>query len=331
LVPGSDPPKRTAPAPYPPVEPYDSGLLDVGGGHRVRWETCGNPGGRAALAVHGGPGSAASPWWRRLFDPAAYRIVLFDQRGCGRSLPHAGEDQTDLAANTTAHLVADMERLREHLRVDRWLLLGASWGSTLSLAYAVAHPERVRALVLFGVTTGRHAEFEWTFGGGLERFYPEQWERLAGALPAAGRGDVPAAYSRLLQDADPRVRGRAAYEWCLWESAISTWPPRTTLSSRFEDERHRLGFARLVTHYARHRAWLADGELLGRTSRIAAVPGVLVNGSLDLQAPPGNAWALKRAWPQAELHVVEAAGHAPGEAVESAVVAATDRFALRDD
>ena len=316
------------PSLYPEIEPHERGTLDVGDGNALYWESCGDPLGKPAVVLHGGPGSGCSPAFRRYFDPSAYRVVLFDQRNCGRSTPHASDPETDLVHNTTGHLVADLERLRDRLGIDRWLVLGGSWGSTLALAYAEAHPTRVAELVLFGVTTGRHAEFDWTFRGGLARFFPEQWERLrAGAPDAATDADVVDAYHRLLHDSDPDVRRRAAEEWCLWESATLEWPPRAGLAERFEDPGYALAFARIVTHYVRRNAWLEDGVLLRGAGALAAIPGVLVNGRLDFQAPLGNVWALRRAWPRAELVVVAEAGHGGNPELEGELVRATDRLA----
>jgi proline iminopeptidase len=314
---------------YPEIEPHEHGMLDVAGGDLVYWETCGDPRGKPAVVLHGGPGSGCSPWFRRLFDPSAYRLVLFDQRGCGRSTPHAGEPGADLASNNTANLLADIERLRRHLDVDRWLVLGGSWGSTLALAYAEAHPHRVTEMVLFGVTTGRHSEFDWTFRGGLAAFFPEQWERLRAGLPVAERdGDVVEGYHRLLHDPDPAVRRRAAEAWCLWESATPAWPPAAGLAARFRDPAYALAFARIVTHYVRHNAWLEDGVLLRDAGRLAGIPGILVNGRFDFQAPLANAWELKRAWPRAELVIVDEAGHAPNPGLTRELIRATDRFAV---
>ncbi len=314
---------------YPEIEPYASGLLDAGRGNLVYWETCGNPRGKPAVILHGGPGSGCTPWHRRLFDPAAYRLALFDQRNCGRSTPHAAEPDTDLASNTTADLIADMERLRRHLGIDRWLVLGGSWGSTLALAYAETYPERVTEMVLFGVTTGRRKELDWLFRGGVAVLFPEQWDRLRSSLPAAERdGDIVEGYHRLLNNPDPAVRRRAAEAWCLWESATPAWPPLTGLAERFTDPRFALGFARLVTHYVRANAWLEDGSLLRGAGVLAGIPGILVNGRFDLQAPLANAWELRRAWPRAELVVVDDAGHAAGHpGVTQALVQATGKFA----
>lgn len=312
---------------YPEIEPYDHGLLDVGDGHRTYWETCGNPAGKPVLVLHGGPGSGCTSWHRRLFDPAAYRIVLFDQRGCGRSTPHASAPDADLTANTTSHLLADIEALRAHQGIERWLLLGGSWGSTLALAYASEHPDCVTEMVLFGVTTGHRSEFDWTFRGGLARFFPEQWERLRDDVPPADRdGDVVEAYHRLLFDPDPAVQRRAAESWCLWESATPSWPPATGLAERFTDPDYALAFARIVTHYVPHNAWLPEHGILPRANRLRGIPGILINGRWDFQAPLANAWELARAWPDAELVIADDAGHTPGRALTEALVEATDRF-----
>lgn len=313
---------------YPELEPFDHGMLDVGDGHLVYWETCGHPTGKPAVVLHGGPGSGCWTGYRRFFDPASYRAVLFDQRNCGRSTPHASDPRTDLGANTTANLLADIEAVRRHLGIERWLIFGGSWGSTLALAYAEAYPERVTEVVLFGVTTGRLAEFDWTFRGGLARFFPAEWERLTALLPAGERdGDVVEGYYRLLNDADPDVRRRAAEEWCLWESATPAWPPTSGLAERFRDPAYALAFARIVTHYVRRNAWLEDGALLRGAGVLAEVPGVLVNGRFDFQAPIENAWELERVWPRAELVIVDDAGHRPGGGIARELVRATDRLA----
>jgi len=312
---------------YPEIEPYDHGLLAVGDGNSIYWEASGNPSGKPAVVLHGGPGSGCSPWFRRLFDPSAYRLVLFDQRNCGSSSPHASDPDTDLEANNTANLIADIGLLRRHLDVDRWLVFGGSWGSTLALAYAETHPDQVTGMILFGVTTGRHEEFDWVFRGGLARLFPEEWERLRGALPVAERdGDIVEAYHRLLSDPDPPVRRRAAEAWCMWESATPAWPPRTGLAERFIDPEYAVAFARIVTHYVRHNAWLEDGTLLRDAAALADIPGILVNGRFDFQAPLANAWELRRVWPRAELVVVADAGHTPGESLGRELVRATDRF-----
>jgi len=313
---------------YPEIEPYEQGMLEVGDAHLVYWEACGNPRGKPAVVLHGGPGSGCSPQLRRFFDPGAYRVALFDQRGCGRSTPHASAPDAHLASNNTANLITDIERLRLHLEVDRWLVFGGSWGSTLALAYAETHPDRVTEMILFGVTTGRRSEFDWTFRGGLAVFFPEQWEDLRAGVPVAQRdGDIVEAYHRLLHDPDPAVRRRAAEAWCMWESATPAWPPTTGLAERFTDPTYALAFARIVTHYVRHNAWLEDGCLLRDAGSLAGIPGILVNGRFDFQAPIANAWELKRAWPRAELVIVDDAGHAVNAGLSQELVRATDRFA----
>jgi proline iminopeptidase len=311
------------------ADPYDSGMLDTGDGNFLYWETSGNPAGKPALVLHGGPGSGCTPWHRSLFDPDAYRVILFDQRNCGRSRPHAGEPAIDLAKNTTGNLVADIELLREHLGIEKWLVLGGSWGSTLALAYAETHPGRVTEVILFAVTTGRRSEFDWLFRGGLARFFPAEWQRLVDALPAGEReGDVPEAYYRRLLDPDPAVHGPASRAWCMWESATPHWPPVATLEPRFGDPVYALAFARIVTHYICHNAWLEDGVLLRNAGALGGIPGVLVHGRFDFQAPLINAVELSRAWPDAGLVVVEDAGHAAGHAgITRELTAATSRFA----
>jgi proline iminopeptidase len=315
---------------YPEIAPHDSGMLDVDDGNAVYWETCGNPDGKPAVVLHGGPGSGCGEWFRRFFDPDAYRIVLFDQRNCGRSTPHASEPTTDLTSNTTANLVGDIESLRNQLGIERWLILGGSWGSTLALAYAEEHASRVSELVLFGVTTGRHSEFDWSFRGGLALFFPEQWEQLRAAVADAGSDDdIVRTYHDLLSDPDAAVRAKAAEAWCLWESATPDWPPKTGLATRFRDPRYAVGFARIVTHYVRHNAWLEDGVLLRNATALADTPGVLINGRFDFQAPIANAWRLNEAWPRAELVIVDDSGHGTSPGINSAIVQAAQRFAAR--
>jgi proline iminopeptidase len=310
---------------YPEIEPHENGLLYVGDENFVYWEICGNPQGKPAIVLHGGPGSGCSMWHRRLFNPHTYRLVLFDQRNCGRSTPHASAIDTNLASNTTMNLVADMEHLRQHLNIDRWLVFGGSWGSTLALSYAEMYPQRVTEMVLFGITTGRHAEIDWLFRGGLARFFPAQWERLCTLFPNAGRdSDIVEAYSRRLNNGNLALRQQAADAWCLWESATIAWPPIETLEERFTNPRFSLGFARIVTHYMTHNLWLEDGILLDNIDVLADIPGILVNGRFDFQAPIGNAWVLNRAWPQTELVIVDNSGHA---ATDQALIRATNLFA----
>jgi len=315
---------------YPEIEPHDRGMLAAGDGNLVYWEVCGRPDGKPAVVLHGGPGSGCSPGFRRYFDPEAYRVVLFDQRGCGRSRPHAADPAVDLSSNTTAHLVADVERLRTHLGVERWLVAGGSWGTTLGLAYAERYPERVSELVLWSVVTTSRREVRWvTRDAG--RYFPERWERFRAGVPEADRdGDLVAAYRRLLHDPSPAVRERAARDWCDWEDAHVAVRADHRHDTRYDDPVFRMAFARLVTHYWHHAAWLEDGALLAGAGRLAGIPGVLVHGRIDLSGPLDVAWHLARAWPGSELVVVEEAGHGAGEpGMREAVVAAIDRFASR--
>jgi proline iminopeptidase len=301
----------------------DEGLLDAGDGNRIHWQTHGNPAGKPVLAVHGGPGSGANDGALRRFDLDRHLVVLFDQRGCGRSVPHASDLATDMSVNTTHHLVRDMELLREHLGIERWLLYGGSWGSTLILAYAERNPERVSEIVIAGVTMTRPEEIDWLYRG-VGRFLPEQWERFRAA---AGDDDVVAAYARLLEDADPAVRERAAAEWVAWEDAVISHEPNGVpgaYSARVDDAR--LAFVRICTHYFSHGAWLEDGELLRDANRLEGIPGVLVHGKLDLGSPLETAWQLHRAWPGSELVVVDDAGHTGSDAMRFAVAAAAKRF-----
>ncbi len=313
---------------FPEIEPYDSGLLDVGEGHRLYWETCGSPGGKPAIVLHGGPGSGCSPGMRRMFDPSAYRLVLFDQRNCGRSTPHASEAGVDLSANTTASLVEDCERLREHLGIDRWLVWGGSWGTTLGLAYAQAHPDRVTEMILVSVVTTTRGEVEWVTRH-MGRVFPEQWARFRDGVPEEDRdGDLSLAYSRLLESRDAAVREEAARAWCAWEDThIATYPGHKP-DPRYDDPRFRLCFARLVTRYWSNAAFLEDGQLLRDAHRLAGIPAVLINGRLDISGPSDVAFQLARAWPDAELVVVDGAGHGGGHAaMDEANLAATRAFA----
>jgi proline iminopeptidase len=312
---------------YPPVEPYEHGVLDVGDGNRVYWEVCGNPAGKPAVVLHGGPGSGAGPFWRRLFDPAAYRVVLFDQRGCGRSTPDAADPGTSLAANTTDHLIADIELLREHLAIERWLVIGGSWGATLGLAYAERHPDRVSEMVLFSVTNTSRREVEWVTRD-MGRIFPEAWSRFRDAVSEPERdGDLAAAYARMLADADPAVRERAAREWCRWEDVHVSTAPGHEPDPRYEDPRFRMRFARLVTHYWRHAAFLEDGALLRDAVKLSGIPGALIHGRMDISGPADIAWKTAQVWKDAELVLVSNEGHGiSGDATLDAILAATGRF-----
>jgi proline iminopeptidase len=307
-----------------PIEAYDEGRLDVGDGHRIHWDVSGNPDGRPAVVLHGGPGSGCRPAQRQWFDPSRYRIVQLDQRNCGRSTPYAGDPVVDLRANTTAHLVADLERLREHLGIERWLVAGVSWGTTLGLAYAEQHPERVTGLVLNSTVTTTRADVDWLTTA-MGRVFPEEWQRFRDAAgPLAPGEDLATAYHRLVIDPDPAVHGPAAAAWCAWEDThVATYPGHRP-DPRYDDPRFRLCFARIVTHYFSHAAFLADGVLERDVHRLAGIPGVLVHGRLDISGPPDVAWRLHRAWPGSELVLLDDTGHG---GTRAAVRAATDRLA----
>ncbi|WP_019818693.1 prolyl aminopeptidase [Saccharomonospora saliphila] len=315
---------------YPVIGTHDEGMLDVGDGNRVYWEVSGNPRGRPVVVVHGGPGGGSNPLTRRHFDPAAYRIVQYDQRGSGRSTPHVADPAADLAVNTTWHLVADLERLREHLDIDQWQLFGGSWGATLALAYAETHPHRVTELVLRGVFTARRAELDWLYAGGAARLFPEAWRRFVEPLPERWRDDPLDGYRRLLDESDPDTRARAAVAWSEWEGAIVSIEPRPGRDSVYSAPAFAVPFARLAVHYFTHGAWLDEGALLRDADRLAGIPGAIVQGRFDAVCPPVTADDLHRAWPDSTLTVLEGAGHAvtdPG--VLPALRAATDKFAGR--
>jgi proline iminopeptidase len=311
---------------YPPSEPHAHGLLDVGDGQHVYWETCGSPHGAPAVVLHGGPGSGAGQFWTRLLDPAAYRIILLDQRGCGRSIPDVADPTVSLETNTTPHLVADLERLRTHLAVERWLVLGASWGSTLALAYAQRHPRSVSAMVLFSVCGTTRDEVEWITRG-MRRYLPAEWERFRDAAPPADRdGDLASAYARMLASPDPDVRELAAREWCAWEERHVAAVTAARPDPRFTDPAVRMRFARLVTHYWSNAAWLEDDELVRGARSLAGIPAVLVHGRADISSPPEFAHRLHRAWPGSELVLINGAGHGANADLIRVVVAATHRF-----
>lgn len=312
------------------AEPYEHGFLEVGEGNSLYWEACGNPAGKAAVVLHGGPGSGCGSWWRGYFDAGAYRVVQFDQRGCGRSTPNAGDPDVDLSTNTLDHLLDDVEALREHLGIDRWLVLGVSWGTTLGLAYAERCPERVTEAVLALIALTQRREVKWITRD-MGRLFPERWAEFRDGVPESDRdGDLADAYRRLLADPDPDVRDRAARAWCDWEDTHVSLIRGYRHSVRYDDPVFRMTFARLVTHYWAHAAWLPDGQLIRDARGLGAIPAVLVHGRQDVSGPLDTAWALARAWPGSELTVVEDAGHNAGDAtVASTVRAATDRFAAR--
>ena len=310
---------------YPEIEPYDEGMLDVGDGQLVYWEVSGNPHGKPVLALHGGPGSGSSPGRRRIFDPAAYRIVQFDQRGCGRSTPSVADPAVDLEHNTTSHLIGDIERLREHLGIERWLLWGGSWGVTLSLAYAERYPQRVTEMVLVSVTMTRSADVHWLYNE-AGRFFPEQWARFRAGVPTTEQHDLVAAYDRLLNaHPDPAVRAKAAQDWCDWEDAVISLEEGWEPSPRFAEPDFRVAFARLCAHYFSHAAWLSDDELLRNAWKLAGIPGVLIHGHFDIGGPPDVPWLLAQAWPDAQLHLVRS-GHTGSEDMTRLMISALDSF-----
>jgi proline iminopeptidase len=320
---------------YPPVEPYASGHLEVAVAgeptQQIYWEECGHPDGKPVLFLHGGPGGGCNATQRRFFDPARYRIVLLDQRGCGRSTPHAAAS-ADLSANTTWHLVADVERLREHRGIDRWQVFGGSWGSALSLAYAETHPERVTELVLRGIFTLRRSELDWYYNGGAGQIAAERYADFLAPL-GGGATDAIAAYHELLFDPDPAVHGPAGVAWTTWEAATITLREDPALLAELAAPAFALAFARIENHYFTHAGWFTttaqgEGQLIADAGRLADVPGVIVQGRYDLATPAVTAVDLHAAWPGSELVIVPDAGHSASEpGIATALVAATDRFA----
>ena len=308
---------------YPPIEPYETGTLDTGEGHVIAYERCGTPGATPAVFLHGGPGGGISPTHRRLFDPARYDVLLFDQRGCGRSTPHAG-----LEANTTWHLVADIERLREMVGAQQWLVFGGSWGSTLALAYAQAHVERVSAMVLRGIYLCSKAELDWFYQFGVSQMFPDKYARFVGPIPPDERGDMLGAYYRRLTSGPLEERIAAARAWSLYEGETITLLPDAANSAQHDDGHFALAFARIETHYFTHGCWLEPGQLLAGAERLRHIPATFVHGRYDMPCPAHYAWALHQAWPEAEFHLVEGAGHAFSEpGILDQLIRATDRYA----
>ncbi len=289
---------------YPPLEPYATGLLAVGDGHTLYYERCGTPGAKPAVFLHGGPGGGISPNHRRLFDPARYDVLLFDQRGCGLSTPYAA-----LEANTTWHLVADLERLRQMAGVPQWLVCGGSWGSTLALAYAQTHLTSVSELVLRGIFTASEAELHWYYQHGASEVFPDYWADFLAPIPPTERHNLRAAYGRLLTGSDEAARSEAAQAWSLWEGRTSNLLPQDLADTGFADAHFALAFARIENHYFVHGAWLEENQLLRDCQRIAAIPGVIVQGRYDMVCPPRTAFALHQAWPSAAFHLIPDAGH----------------------
>jgi proline iminopeptidase len=310
---------------YPAIEPFQSGLLDVGDGHQVYWELCGNPQGKPAVFLHGGPGGGCTPEHRRFFDPDKYCVLLFDQRGCGRSTPHASID-----ANTTWHLVDDIEKLRQLAGVQQWLVFGGSWGSTLALAYAQTHPQRVTALVLRGIFTVRQTELHWLYQDGASWLFPDAWQHYLAPIPPEERQDLMAAYHRRLTGPDEQTQLQAAIAWSRWEGQTITLLPDAELDSTHSDGHFALAFARIENHYFMHRGFLDEGQLLRDAHLLHGIPGTIVQGRYDVCTPARTAWDLHQAWPGSTLHIVPDAGHAAKEpGIVDQLVRATDFHADR--
>jgi proline iminopeptidase len=307
---------------YSEIEPYKTGMLDSGDGHQIYYELCGNPSGQPVVFLHGGPGGGCSASHRRLFNPDKYNILLFDQRGCGRSLPHASLDN-----NTTWHLVADIEKLRQLCGFDKWVVFGGSWGSTLALAYAEKHALQVKALILRGVFTLRRFELEWYYQWGASLFFPEKWQLFI--EPTSGlQKDMIAAYNELLTSSDEAVRLAAARVWSVWEGETTTLLPNVDNSAHFADDHFALAFARIENHYFSNAGWMEDGQLIKEASKLQGIPGVIVQGRYDMACPPISAYDLHKAWPGSELKMVEDAGHAYNEpGILHHLIEATDKFA----
>jgi len=312
---------------YPPLEPYRTGMLRVSDLHEIYYEESGNPEGRPAVFVHGGPGGGTIPEYRRFFDPNHYRIVLFDQRGCGKSRPHA-----ELRENTTWDLVADMERIRELLRIERWLVFGGSWGSTLALAYAETHPETVTALVLRGIFLLRPKELQWFYQEGASFIFPDAWEKYLAPIPEAERGDLMAAYYKRLTSADRNEQLRAAKAWSVWEGSTSKLLPDPSMVDHFEKDDFAIAFARIECHYFVNKGFFKHpDQLLDDVSRIRHIPAVIVQGRYDVVCPMVTAWELRGRWPEAEFHIIPDAGHAASEpGTTSSLIEATDTFRTLD-
>ena len=309
---------------YPKFEPFETGMLEVGDGHSLAWELSGNPDGKPVVFLHGGPGGGSSPKHRRQFNPEKYKILVFDQRGCGKSTPFAS-----LEANTTWHLVDDIEKLRtEVAKVEQWQVFGGSWGSTLSLCYAQAYPERVTELVLRGIFLFEQNEIDWLYKYGASELFPEGWDDFTGLIPKDERGDLVAAYRRRLTAEDAEVQLNAAKAWSTWEGLTVTLLPDPKMLAEFTEDSRAIAIARIENHYMANKGWLEDGQLLKGADKLHGIPGIIVQGRHDNCTPPGAAWKLKKAWPEVELQIVPDGGHLYSEpGITDGLVRATDRFA----
>lgn len=308
---------------YPRIEPFETGTLEVGGGHTLYWERCGTRGAKPVVFLHGGPGSGCSADQRRQFDPGLYDILLFDQRGCGRSTPYASLDN-----NTTWDIVADIERLREMCGHETWQVFGGSWGSTLALSYAQTHPERVSELVLRGIFLARQRETDWLYRYGASEIYPEGWAAFAGHIPEEERGDLIEAYHRRLTSDDPQVQLAAAKAWSTWEGLTVTLLPDPGMMAEFTEDSHAIAIARIENHYFRHDCWVGEGQLLVNAGRLSGIPGIIVQGRHDCCTPPSAAFALQQVWPDADLRIIPDGGHVftePG--ITDGLIRASDYFA----
>ncbi len=306
---------------YPPLDPFDRRMMDTGDGHRIYVEQCGNPDGIPVVVLHGGPGGGCSPAMRRYFDPSAYRIVLFDQRGCGKSRPHASVEN-----NTTWHLVRDIEAIREALDIDRWLVFGGSWGATLSLIYAETHPERVARMILRGVFLMTRGELDWFYGGGAGLFWPDMWEKFTALIPEQEHGDLIAAYNKRLFSGDVALETRYARAWATWENTLASINNDGPGGESPAD--YARAFSRLENHYFINGGFLEqDGDILRNSDRLAGISGIIVQGRYDMICPPGSAWNLHRAWPGSVLRMIGRAGHALSEpGISAELVRATDNY-----
>lgn len=313
---------------YPPLEPFETGYLLAGDGQRVYWEQSGNPEGKPVVFLHGGPGAGTSEWHRRFFDPERYRIVLLDQRGCGKSTPHMSAPEADLRFNTTWHLVADIELLRRNLGIEQWMVFGGSWGSALALAYAQSHPTAVSEIVLRGIFTLRRHELEWFYEGGAAVLFPDLWEQFIAPIPVLERSRLIEAYHRRLTDPDPEVHRQAGLAWTTWEASTLTLRPDPDLVASMTEPDAAVAFARIENHYFVHDGWFREGQLIADVDAIRHIPAVIVQGRYDACTPIMTAWDLHRAWPEAEFVVIADAGHSASEpGIATALREATDRFA----